>query len=34
MKILLGDFNGKVLRVDILKETIRNKSLQKINNDI
>jgi hypothetical protein len=33
MKILLGDFNAKVGREDILKLTIGNESLHKISND-
>jgi exonuclease III len=33
MKILLGDFNAKVCREDILKPTIGNESLHEINND-
>jgi hypothetical protein len=33
MKILLEDFNAKVGREDILKPTIRNKSLHEISND-
>jgi hypothetical protein len=33
MKILLGDFNAKVGREDILKPTIGNKSLHEISND-
>jgi hypothetical protein len=33
MKILLGDFNAKVGREDILKPTIGNESLQEISND-
>jgi hypothetical protein len=33
MKILLGDFNARVGREDIFKQTIRNKSLHKISND-
>jgi hypothetical protein len=33
MKILLGDFNAKVGRGDILKPTIGNESSQEISND-
>jgi hypothetical protein len=33
MKILLGDFNAKVGREDIFKQTIGNESLHKISND-
>jgi hypothetical protein len=33
MKILLGDFNAKVGREDILKLTIGNESLHEIGND-
>jgi hypothetical protein len=33
MKILLGDFNGKVGREDIFKPTIGNESLHDISND-
>jgi hypothetical protein len=33
MKILLGDFNAKVGRENILKLTIRNESLHEISND-
>jgi exonuclease III len=33
MKILLGDFNAKVRREDILKPTIGNESLHEISND-
>ena len=33
MKILLGDFNGKVGRENIFKLTIRNESLHKDRND-
>jgi hypothetical protein len=33
MKILLGDFNAKVGREDILKPTIGNESSHKIRND-
>jgi exonuclease III len=33
MKILLGDFNAKVDRKDILKPTIGNESLYEISND-
>jgi hypothetical protein len=33
MKILLGDFNAKVGREDILKQTIHNESLHEISND-
>jgi hypothetical protein len=33
MKILLGDFNDKVGREDILKPTIGNESLHEISND-
>jgi hypothetical protein len=33
MKILLGDFNAKVGRVDIFKTTIGNESLHEISND-
>jgi hypothetical protein len=33
MKILLGDFNAKVGREDILKPTIGNESLHEISND-
>ena len=33
MKILLGDFNAKVGRVNILKPTIGNESLHQDNND-
>jgi hypothetical protein len=33
MKILLGDFNSKVGREDILKPTIGNESLHEISND-
>jgi hypothetical protein len=33
MKILLGDFNGKVGTEDIFKQTIGNESLHEINND-
>jgi hypothetical protein len=33
MKILLGDFNAKVVREDIFKPTIGNGSLHKISND-
>jgi exonuclease III len=34
MKILLGDFNAKVGREDILKPTIGNESLHEISNDM
>jgi hypothetical protein len=33
MAILLGDFNAKVVREDILKPTIWNESLHEISND-
>jgi hypothetical protein len=33
MKILLGDFNAKVGKEDILKPTIWNESLHEISND-
>jgi hypothetical protein len=33
MKILLGDFNAKVGREDIFKQTIGNASLHEISND-
>jgi hypothetical protein len=33
MKILLGDFNAKVVREDIFKPTIGNESLHEISND-
>jgi hypothetical protein len=33
MKILLGDFNAKVGRVDIFKPTIWNENLHKISNN-
>jgi hypothetical protein len=33
MKILLGDFNAKVGREDILKHTIGNESVHAISND-
>jgi hypothetical protein len=33
MKILLGDFNAKVAREDILKPTIGNESLHEISHD-
>jgi endonuclease/exonuclease/phosphatase family metal-dependent hydrolase len=33
MKILLGDFNAKVGREDIFKQTIGNESLHEISND-
>jgi len=33
MKILLGDFNAKVGRVNIFKPTIGNESLQQDSND-
>jgi endonuclease/exonuclease/phosphatase family metal-dependent hydrolase len=33
MKILLGDFNAKVGRVNIFKPTIGNESLHEISND-
>jgi hypothetical protein len=33
MKILLGDFNAKVGRKDIVKPTIGNESLHEISND-
>jgi hypothetical protein len=33
MEILLGDLNAEVVREDIFKPTIRNVSLQEINND-
>jgi hypothetical protein len=33
MKMLLGDFNGKVSKEDIFKPTIGNESLQEISND-
>jgi len=33
LKILLGDFNTKVRREDILKPTIRNETLHEINSD-
>jgi hypothetical protein len=33
MKILLGDFNAKVGREDICKQTIWNESLHEIKND-
>ena len=33
MKILLGDFNGKVGRENIFKLTIRNESLHQDRND-
>jgi hypothetical protein len=33
MKILLGDFNDKVGREDILKSTIGNENLLEISND-
>jgi hypothetical protein len=33
MKILLGNFNTKVDREDIFKQTIGNESLQEISND-
>jgi exonuclease III len=34
MKILLGDFNAKIEREDIFKQTIGNKSLHEISYDI
>jgi hypothetical protein len=33
MKILLGDFNAKVVSKDIFKPTVGNESLYEINND-
>jgi len=33
MNILLGDFNSKVGREDIFKQTIWNKTLREISND-
>jgi exonuclease III len=33
MKILLGDFNAKIGKEDILKPTIGNESLHEISND-
>jgi hypothetical protein len=33
MKILLGDFNAKVGREDIFKQTIGNESSHEISND-
>jgi hypothetical protein len=33
MKILLGDFNAKARKEDVLKPTIRNDSLHEIWND-
>jgi hypothetical protein len=33
MKILLGDFNAKVGREDIFRQTIGNENLQEISND-
>jgi hypothetical protein len=33
MKILLGDFNGKVGNEDIFKQTIVNESLHETSND-
>jgi hypothetical protein len=33
MKILLGEFNAKVRRENILKPTIRNESLHQESND-
>jgi hypothetical protein len=33
MQILLGDFNAKVGREDIFKQTIGNESLHEISND-
>jgi hypothetical protein len=33
MKMLLGDFNAKVGREDIFKQTTGNESLHKISND-
>jgi len=33
IKILLGDFNAKVGREDILKLTVKNESLHKISNN-
>jgi hypothetical protein len=33
MKILVGDFNAKVGKENILKPTIGNSSLREINND-
>jgi hypothetical protein len=33
MKMLLGDFNAKVINEDIFKPTIGNESLQEISND-
>jgi len=33
MKILLGDFNGKVGSENIFKPTIGDESLQQVNND-
>jgi hypothetical protein len=33
MKILLGDFNAKVGKEDILKATMGNESFHKISND-
>jgi hypothetical protein len=33
MKILLGDFNAKVIREDIFKTTTGNESSNKISND-
>jgi hypothetical protein len=34
VKILLGNFNAKVGKEDIFKQTIGNESLHKIHNDI
>jgi hypothetical protein len=33
VKILLGDFNAKVGREDIFKQTIRNENLHEISDD-
>jgi exonuclease III len=33
-QILVGDFNAKVGREDILKQTVGNESLHEISNDI